>query len=161
MRLIKQLSRDLTRILKKLDISRNADIAKYKKYNDLTENDRIICALCLDNPCNIALRNNRQKYTPIFPNNPIDCMPAPDSSISGGNRVKAIVYYELFSTIKKAHVVKANVVSIIPEKLIALLDLKPSNHKQQHNHNSIRTHKKQATKKKYPRHHKHKSKRRG
>lgn len=154
MRLIKQLSRDLTRILKKLDISRNAaDIAKYKKYNDLTENDRIICALCLDNPCNIALRNNRQKYTPIFPNNPVDCMPAPDSSISGGNRVKAIVYYELFSTIKKANVVKANVVSIIPEKLIALLDLKPNKH-------NIST-KKQSTKKQRPHHRKRRTKRRG
>ena len=127
--MIKDLTRQVNQLAKK------TDLVQYKKYDDLAEEDRILRALILGNPVNIAVSKalyvtggKANTYMPLFPSNKIGCNIAPDSSSKAAG-THAIIYYELFTTVKDAKMVKANVVTKIPDTMLddikAMIPAKP------------------------------------
>jgi hypothetical protein len=123
LRMIKIMTKDLSRHVKQL--AKKTELEQYEKYDGLVEDDRILGALILGNPVNIAVSNalygaggKANTYIPLFPSNKIGCNIAPDSSIKAVG-THAIIYYELFTTVKDAKVVKANVVTKIPDSMLA------------------------------------------
>lgn len=125
LRMIKIMIKDLSRQVKQL--AKKTELEQYKKYDGLAEDDRILSALILGNPVNIAVSKalyvaggKANTYMPLFPSNKIGCNIAPGSSIKTVG-THAIIYYELFTTVKDAKVVKANVVTKIPDSMLAAI----------------------------------------
>ena len=110
------MARELGRILSSIDKKTLPYPAEfYKKLNSEQETERIIYALLIGNPQNIAIKAG-MVYEPLFPKSPINCRKAMDTTLY--TNPQYLYYAELFSNVHGLKNVKMNIVNQIPDAII-------------------------------------------
>jgi pre-mRNA-splicing factor ATP-dependent RNA helicase DHX15/PRP43 len=120
LRLIYQLEQELTRVFHNCKPAIALDPALTVLIKNKPDETRVLCALVLGNPHQLARRRNKQEYMAVFPSKPI-----PSRATESWNPPKTeyVLFYEQFINKTNAKQAKLNVVNEVPTEIAKLLKL--------------------------------------